>query len=99
MAQCVAMKFGYLADDGTINKTAMEAVYSERFKERAKLVENMVKNCIYGDLNVYGPEDDCDMLKIQNCLNVQYAMVNIILKYNCISIFITKFCLSTTSFI
>lgn len=85
------MKRGFLADDGTINKKALEAVYSEGFKERAKLVENVVKNCINGDVNLYGPEDNCEVMKIQNCVNVQYALVNIYLKYISISIFKTIF--------
>ncbi|XP_026314802.1 uncharacterized protein LOC113226402 [Hyposmocoma kahamanoa] len=71
---CIGKKQGYIADDGTINKKALEADVAEKFKQSPDLVENITKHCINADVDEYGSEDFCELMKTSHCIHVQIAM-------------------------
>lgn len=73
---CIGKRRGYVASDGTIDKQAFEADVAENFKQRPELVKNIKNNCINADVNEYGPEDFCELMKISHCIHVQIALVN-----------------------
>lgn len=78
---CIGKKQGYITGDGTIDKKALESDVAEKFKQSSGLVENITKNCINADVNEYGSEDFCELMKISHCIHVQIAMVNMIVKW------------------
>lgn len=77
---CIGKKQGYIADDGTIDKEGLEADVAQKFKQSPELVENIKKHCIHADVDQYGTEDFCEIMKTSHCIHVQIAMVNMTLK-------------------
>ncbi|XP_026314811.1 uncharacterized protein LOC113226413 [Hyposmocoma kahamanoa] len=74
LEQCIGYKMGYVTEDGTFIKSAIEPFIADAFGKRPGLVENIKKNCINADVKDYGFDHFCELKKFDQCLLIQYAM-------------------------
>lgn len=76
---CIGKKRGYSSDDGTVDKDAFEKTISEDFPGMPTLIKAVKDNCLTGDLDVFGPPDACELVKLKHCVHMQAVNVSMIL--------------------
>lgn len=72
---CMAKKRGFLADDGSIDKAALESNVVKQFIDDPELTEAIKTKCVNGDVADYGPSDMCELTKTRHCIGLQSIMV------------------------
>ncbi|XP_013185241.2 uncharacterized protein LOC106130856 [Amyelois transitella] len=68
---CMASKQGVASNEGKIDKAAVQKKFETDFENDPELLKLLKDNCIDGDFSKYGKEDDCDVLKLKMCMEIQ----------------------------
>ncbi|KAJ8721318.1 hypothetical protein PYW07_002093 [Mythimna separata] len=67
---CIAKKKGFATDDDKLDYTKLEEVMTKEIDDK-DLLADMIKNCVNGDLEKYGPPDFCEFMKMRHCISMQ----------------------------
>ncbi|XP_069356189.1 uncharacterized protein [Maniola hyperantus] len=71
---CYGLKAGFLLSNGSIDKTAYEAMIEKDYEYNADLKDLLKEKCLVDDLSFYGLPQMCEVKKFGSCLSVYYLL-------------------------